>query len=171
MPNYRRVLLPGGTYFFTVVTRNRMPIFTHSDLVDRFLKTLSEVQSIFPFQVVAYCIMPEHIHYIWTLPENDSDYPKRWQSIKGRFANHWNKGHPTMRMAWQRGYWEHTIRDEKDLYQHIDYIHYNPIKHRLVENVQEWKWSSFHQFREEGVYDDQWGIIEPLSIHDFRECE
>jgi len=132
MPNYRRVLLPGGTFFFTVVTRNRTPIFSQTDPIDLFLNTLSEVQSEFPFHVVAYCIMPEHLHYIWTLPENDSDYPKRWQAIKGRFSNRWNKKYPMMKIMWQRGYWEHTIRDEKDLYQHIDYIHYNPIKHHYV---------------------------------------
>ena len=109
-------------------------------------------------------ILPEHLHCIWTLPEGDADYPERWRRIKAMFSRSLTdsisrspskilKGE---RGIWQRRYWEHTLRDETDWQRHIDYIHYNPVKHRHVECVVDWPFSTFHRYVEAGVYPRDW---------------
>jgi putative transposase len=166
MSDYRRVFIPGGTFFFTVVTFNRRPILT-SDLSREILKHAWEtIQEKHPFQCDAACLLPDHLHCLWTLPENDADYSLRWAAIKALFSKGYlhaigdgsisrkRKGEVSI---WQRRYWEHAIRDERDYARHFDYIHYNPVKHGLVKNVSEWKWSSFHKYKAKGFYSGDWG--------------
>ncbi|MDZ4819843.1 MAG: transposase [Planctomycetota bacterium] len=176
MSDYRRWFVPGGTYFFTVVTYNRYPFF-RDDLARLLLGTaIREVQRELPFEMTAIVLLPEHLHCIWTLPSNDANYPERWTRIKERFTTKWIKGggheEPVTaaqqergnRGIWQRRYWEHTIQDQRDLEQHCDYIHYNPVKHGLVSRVVDWQWSSFHRFVAEGQYSSDWGRSEPPGI-------
>ena len=115
------------------------------------------------------CLLPDHLHCIWTLPESDSNYSVRWKEIKRVFT----RGYPAQigsgearnpsrekrgeAAIWQRRFWEHTIRDEVDLARHIDYVHFNPVKHGLVEDTADWPWSSFHRFARTGYYPDNWG--------------
>ena len=148
MPEYRRLREPGGTYFFTVVTFDRQPILTtlQSRGILRF--AWKDVQTRHPFETVAVCLLPDHLHTIWKLPEGDMDYPMRWKEIKRIFTREYLRqvGEGGKRNAsrvkqgeaaiWQRRYWEHTFEDEEDLNTHIDYIHFNPVKHRLVKQVQ-----------------------------------
>jgi putative transposase len=163
MPNYRRAKVAGGTFFFTVALADRS-----SDLlvreVDRLRRTYSQVKRQRPFETVAICIMPDHLHAIWSLPEGDVDFARRWNLIKSGFS----RGLPAaVRSAsqvykrekgiWQRRYWEHAIRDETDLTRHIDYIHFNPIKHGLVSRVRDWPHSSFHRYVERGDMPADWG--------------
>ena len=138
MPDYRRNRVPGGTYFFTVNLRDRA-----SDLLTVQIGALREavrnVRARAPFYIDAWVVLPDHMHCVWTLPEGDLDFPRRWHAIKAAFSKSPPfEGTPTPDMArlgyrgiWQRGYWEHTIRDERDYAAHVDYTHFNPVKHGL----------------------------------------
>jgi putative transposase len=122
-----------------------------------------------PFNTVAIILLPDHIHALWILPVGDSDYSTRWKSIKAHFTIEWLKrGHEEAvvpngysdqrrRGIWQPRFMEHTIRDELDLQNHADYIHYNPVKHGYVSNPRDWPWSSFHRYVRSGDYDINWG--------------
>lgn len=168
MSEYRRIYIRGGTYFFTLVTYERQKIFSRPENRSLLLDTIIHVRTFHPFTMVAYCILPDHIHLIWTLPEIDPDYSLRVGLIKAKFTKQYrlNGGQPgppdisrTKRREaaiWQRRFWEHLIRDEQDLERYINYIHYNPIKHGLVENLDDWPDSSFHEYVKSGIYDDSW---------------
>jgi len=169
MPEYRRVFLKGGTYFITIVTYHRVPLFKNPESRKYLHNAFVDVKSRFPFNIDAVCLLPDHIHVLMRLPEDDADYPMRIREIKRLFTKAYLKnigpGAPRNESRqrkneaaiWQRRYWEHFIRDENDLNTHIDYIHYNPVKHGLVNSVAEWKWSSFHRYIRSGFYDLDWG--------------
>ncbi len=169
MPYYRRSLIEGGTYFFTVVTFDRAPILESAEARKLLHSAWLNVSNRFPFKTVAVCLLPDHLHCIWSLPEGDSDYSKRWKEVKRLFTREYllqigsGGSRNTSRLKrgeaaiWQRRFWEHTIQDEHDLNRHLDYVHYNPVKHGLVRNVSEWLWSSFHRYVRLGYYDASWG--------------
>jgi putative transposase len=171
MTQYRRSYIPGGTFFFTVVTYNRQPILTSSVSRKLLREAWKTIQTKYPFELVACCLLPNHLHCIWTLPEQDSDYSIRWRGIKGLFSKSYKKEmniHPNLSASkmkkreagiWQRRFWEHTIFKQEDFNLHVDYIHYNPVKHGLVNRACDWPWSTFHRFRKEGVYDVDWGTV------------
>lgn len=176
MTEYRRYREEGGTFFFTVVAFGRLPIFSTA-LARRCLRAaFLETQSRYPFINEAICLLPDHIHCLWTLPEDDSDYSTRWALLKGEFTKAFLAGGGTegVRSAsrrrkgeaavWQRRYWEHKIRDQKDFNNHFDYIHYNPVHHELVERPEDWPWSTFHKFVREGIYESDWGDEPPPGI-------
>jgi len=159
MPNYRRFLLPGGTYFFTVVLRDR-----RSDLLTRHIDALRvsvrETRARYPFLIDAWTVLPEHMHFVLTLPENDHDFSNRIKAIKTRFSR---RVPPTEartssmvrrgeRGIWQRRFWEHAIRDQEDYERHVDYVHFNAVKHGHVSRAHEWPWSTFHRWVDAGVY-------------------
>jgi putative transposase len=169
MPEYRRSYVAGGTYFFTVVTYNRRPILT-TPIARQILRIAwLTVKERFPFTIEAVCLLPEHIHCIWSLPEGDANYSVRWKEIKRLFTLGYEEqvGPGGIRSEsrlkrneaaiWQRRFWEHTIQDEEDLRRHMDYIHYNPVKHELVHAVKDWPWSSFHRCVRMGYYENGWG--------------
>src|SRR5450755_75636 len=120
MVGYRRVYKQGGCYFFTVTLKNRKSktLIEHIDLLRASMK---QVQKENFYEIKAIVVLPEHLHCIWQLPENDSDYPQRWRKIKSYFTRKIKeKGVEVLKNArgeclvWQRRYWEHAIRDEKD---------------------------------------------------------
>ncbi|BCY17459.1 MAG: transposase [Chloroflexi bacterium] len=164
--NYRRLRIPGGTYFFTLVTFKRRQILNNSLYVDTLRESFSTAFKSHPFKIDAHVIMPDHIHMIWTLPEDDDNFPVRWSIIKNTFSRKMNSllksdappkcGAKGEAGYWQRRYWEHAIRDEIDLNNHIDYIHYNPVKHGYVQNPEDWKLSSFKKYQENGYYPPEW---------------
>jgi putative transposase len=168
MPNYHRHFQPGGTFFFTVVTYKRHPIFNTSSARQLLGEAFRTAMERYPFSMVAVCLLPDHLHCIWTLPENDINYSIRWGFIKSFFTHRYNdrdtSSSKTVRSrekrrekgVWQRRFWEHFIRDELDLEVHFDYIHYNPVKHGYVQYVDEWEWSSFHRYLELGWYSKGW---------------
>ncbi len=150
---YRRPKIPGATFFFTVVTYQRNKILCHEANVALVKEAFLHVTTCHPFRIRTFVLLPDHIHCLWTLPENDNNYPMRWQLIKSYFskrcrnkykgtqtASRLNKGEQGI---WQRRFWKHQIRDENDLVRHIDYIHYNPVKHGLVNSPIAWPYSSF----------------------------
>ncbi len=152
MPNYRRLFVPGGTWFFTVNLHDRSSRLL-VERVDILQEAVRQTQQRFRFEIDAMVVLPNHIHAIWTLPPNDTDFPLRWRSIKARFSKALPKQVPLSgtklrqgeRGIWQRRYWEHLIRDERDLSHHIDYCWFNPVKHGFVSRAEEWPHSTFHR--------------------------
>ena len=163
MPDYRRNWVPGGTYFFTValLERKRDLLVTEIGLLR---ESVRRVKRWYPFEIIACVVLPDHLHCVWTLPTGDADYATRWRLIKLLFA----KGLPKRerlsavrkrrkeRGVWHRRYWEHTIRDERDLVNHMDYVHCNPMKHGLVPRVADWPYSTFHRYVRSGLYPPDW---------------
>jgi putative transposase len=166
MSNYRRVKIPGGTYFFTVVTRERRPVFTSDRHIEALRRAFRTARERWPFTVEAVVVLPDHLHCIWRLPENDADYSGRWREIKKltsrAIAPHSDERRE--RGLWQRRFWEHAIRDDRDWRAHMDYVHYNPVKHGLVARPRDWPWSSFARWVERGWYEPDWGESEPRNI-------
>ena len=164
MTEYRRDHTVGSTWFFTVNLADRQSriLVTHIELLRNSFR---DVMRDHPFVIDAIVILPEHLHTIWTLPEGDADYAMRWRLIKTTFSRSIPKGEQTSpsrlqkgeRGIWQRRFWEHRIRDEKDFSRHLDYIHINPLKHGHVSRVADWPFSSFHRYVENGIYDREWG--------------
>jgi len=163
MVRYRRNFVPGATYFFTATLADR-----RSDSLIRHIGVLRNafrsVRRAHPFAIGAIVILPDHLHVVITLPENDAGYAKRWMLLKRRFTEGVLKKEGHLRRhrigefaLWQRRYWEHTIRDERDYESHVDYIHFNPVKHGLVTQVRDWPYSSFHNYVRRGVLPEDWG--------------
>jgi putative transposase len=140
--HYRRAKTPGATYFFTVVTYNRQPLFHSNDTIALLRQAFHSVKAKSPFRIDAIVVLPNHIRSIWTLPEDDADFSSRWKRIKAQFSlrcpNAYRQSQSLSRLRkgehaiWQQRFWEHQIRNETDFSQHVDYIHYNPVNHGLV---------------------------------------
>jgi putative transposase len=177
MPNYRRAVVPGATYFFTVNLLRRQS----NDLLTRHIELLREViRSVkhrHPFFIHAWVVLPDHMHCIWELPTGDSDFSTRWRLIKSDFSKVLPlvERRSATRMArgergiWQRRFWEHLIRDERDFTAHMDYVHINPVKHGYVTRVADWPHSTFHGLVEEGIYAPDWAgdvSVDALSYSD-----
>jgi putative transposase len=148
MPNYRRAWIPGGTYFFTVALADRRQSLLVSHVAS-LRQAFLTVRCRHPFDVRAIVVLPEHLHAIWTLPPGDCDFAMRWKLVKEHFSRSIRNVHPRHRQIWQKRYWEHAIRDERDFYAHVDYVHANPVKHGLVQDSRQWPYSSIHR-REAG---------------------
>ncbi|MEN8179306.1 MAG: transposase [Pseudomonadota bacterium] len=164
MTNYRRAFAKGGTYFFTVncaVRQGNRLLINH---VDVLRNSFRKVKQAHPFEIDAIVVLPDHLHCIWTLPPGDVDYQTRWALIKAGFSRSIasverrseSRKKRGERGIWQRRYWEHLIRDERDLERHVDYIHWNSVKHGWVERVSDWPYSSFHAYMRRGVYPVDW---------------
>ena len=163
MTNYRRSNIAGATYFFTVNLAERKRTYL-IDQIDLLKKIIREEMSRHPFTIDAMVDLPEHLHAIWTLPENDADFSNRWRRIKAAFSKTLpnNERRSTSRESkgergiWQRRFWEHLIRDDLDYARHVDYIHFNPVKHGHVLNVKDWPHSSFLRWVREGRLPENW---------------
>lgn len=164
MPDYRRYRVPGGAYFFTVNLLER-----RSDLliwsIDALREAVRATRRQRPFHIDAWVVLPDHLHCLWTLPAGDTDFSNRWKAINIRFIQ---AIAPTERRSavrirrgergvWQRRFWEHAIRDEEDYARHLDYIHYNPVKHGWATAVKDWPYSTFHHWVKQGGYPMDWG--------------
>jgi putative transposase len=151
---YRRMRQPGGTWFFTVVTWRRRPVFADAHSVDILRQALREEIARRPFVIDAMVVLPDHLHTVWTLPEGDSDFPTRWRVVKRvvatRLPNAGAIGPQRRRQVWQPRYWEHLIRDDDDYARHVDYLHFNSVKHGLVDDARDWPWSSLHRWMADG---------------------
>ena len=164
MTAYRRTKIQSATYFFTVNCAERRNNQLLTDHIDLLRQVFRSVQEKYPFIIDAIVIPPDHLHCIWTLPPDDSNYQTRWTLIKAGFSraipNNERRSASRIKRGerglWQRRYWEHLIRDERDFEQHVDYIHWNPVKHGWVRKVREWPWSSFHRYVRKGIYPVDW---------------
>ena len=166
MPQYRRAKTKGAAYFFTVNCLQRGQAGILTDNIDLLRNSFRKVKLDHPFTVDAIVILPDHLHCIWTMPENDADFSKRWSLIKGNFSRTLpmekseaiskSRKLRSERGIWQRRFWEHQIRDDFDYKNHMDYIHFNPVKHGYCERVGQWPFSSFHKLVRDGVYPPDW---------------
>src|SRR5512135_1059843 len=196
MPNYRRDYAGTG-WSFTVVTAGRRLLLDRDDARSALRQAISECRSRYPFRVDAWVLMPDHLHCIWTMPEEDRDYSRRWSLIKRRFTQHMttglggahgapyaDSGGPEVCGAhgapyadsdevgppyWQARFWAHRIDDERDYAAHVDYIHFNPVKHGAVARVADWPWSTFHRYAAGGILAADWGGDVSLPPHVGRE--
>jgi len=165
MSDYKRMRIPGVSYFFTLVTHNRNPVFTSPEHIVLLRESIQYVMTKRPFNIQAAVVLPDHIHCIWEMHDED-DYSMRWQMIKTQFSRTLRNKNPEWKQKaiWQPRFWEHAIRDKNDLHCHMDYIHYNPVKHGLVSSPSDWEYSSIHKHIELGLYDKNWGATEPDSV-------
>jgi len=163
MTEYRRNFIVGGSFFFTVnLAERRLRLLTEH--IAELRAALRHVRRQHPFEIDAIVVLPDHLHAAWTLPQGDADFAMRWRLIKSAFSRSLpsNECISGSRVAkgergiWQRRYWEHTIRDERDFARHVDYIHINPVKHGHVSRVVDWPYSSFHRMVRQGVYPPDW---------------
>ena len=168
MSDYRRRYVPGGSYFFTLVTYRRRNLFS-SPLARQLLRdAIRHCRRLRPFNIDAVVLLPDHMHLMMTLPAGDLDYSQRWNHIKRQFTMQWRKAggqaaYVTPAQAkkrekgvWQARYWEQAIADEDDFANHFDYTHFNPVKHGHVDCPHQWSWSSFHRYVRLGVYEQNW---------------
>lgn len=169
MSEYRRALVKGGCYFFTVVTKDRRPVLVREDVRPALRTSIQKVRNRFPFSIEGWVLLPDHLHCLWTLPTGDHDFAKRWSLIK-RYTSQQLAGIPGLRTKksnsetnrretglWQRRFWEHLILDEADYRNHMDYMHWNPVKHGLTTVAAAWPFSTFHRLVAQSVYPATWG--------------
>ncbi|OHX15773.1 transposase [Chromobacterium amazonense] len=169
MARFRRERLAGGCYFFTVVTERRQRILLEPDVRAALREAILAVRRERPFAIDGWVLLPDHLHAIWTLPEGDADYAMRWREIKRRvtravgqryFRAEWQSARRAAKgcgTLWQHRYWEHRIRDEADFAAHLDYAHFNPVKHGLAASAAAWPYSTFHRYVQAGRYPADWG--------------
>lgn len=164
MPNYRRAWMPGGTWFFTLNLQQRRGNDLLVREVDLLRRCVALERSRRPFSVVAWVVLPDHMHWLWRLPSGDTDFATRWRRIRTDFSlaieRHELRSPTRVRRGergiWQRRYWEHLVRDEEDLRRHVDYIHFNPLKHGHAGRAADWPHSSFHAWVERGICPPDW---------------
>ena len=167
MTYYRRTRI-GNTFFFTLVTYHRRPILCHPTIRLSLRRAIDDVRKTRSFAIDAWVLMPDHLHFVWTLPSGDSDFSTRWSLIK-RSVSRFSPDvvlDPRVRNAsarkhrestiWQRRFWEHLIRDDVDFERHLDYIHYNPVRHGYVTRAIDWAYSTIHRYVRDGVYPVNW---------------
>ena len=166
MPDYRRNRIEGGCYFFTVNLLERYQNQLLVQQIDILRDVVRRVRVRHPFHIDGWVVLPDHMHCIWTLPQGDDDYAKRMRLVKTLFSKEMPKTERRSsvrqrkgeRGIWQRRYWEHTIRDERDYATHMDYLHYNPVKHGYVDKVMDWPYSTFRHHVQRGPYPENWGV-------------
>lgn len=168
MSDYRRSQISGGTFFLTIVTNRRQPLFRERAKVDKLRRAIAIVKTETPFEIVAAVVLPDHLHFIWTLPLGDSNFSRRVGRLKVLFtqslfgigasarADSESRRKHRESDVWQRRFWEHTIRDEAELGDCLNYIHYNPVKHGLVSCPHQWEYSSFYKWVKQGQYSIDW---------------
>ena len=176
MVQYRRNLINGGTYFFTVTLLNRQSklLIEQIEALREAVKSIVQTQ---PFEIIAWVVLPDHIHTVWKLPNGDCNYSSRWRAIKSHFVRTLKKQGANIEMRqdgsaklWQRRFWEHTIKDENDLRRCVDYCYINPVKHGLVKSVADWPYSSFHRDVKNGLYVSDWaGTTSAITTDEFGE--
>jgi len=162
---YRRANTAGGTYFFTVNLAERKRTLL-TDHIDMLRSAIRYVKRRHPFNIDAVVVLPDHLHTIWTLPENDANFAMRWSLIKAGFSRALPKTErinnsrrkKRERGIWQRRYWEHQIRDDIDFHRHVDYVHNNPVKHGYVRNPADWLYSSIHVYIRTGKIPASWSV-------------
>jgi putative transposase len=186
MSNYRRALVTGGTFCFTVVSWQRRPVLCNPDVRTALREAITAVRKAHPVTIEAWVLLPDHLHCVWTLPEGDADFSVRWAKIKrfvtrqiggsgdGAQSAPYGGGSRLKRhegWLWQRRFWEHQVRDQADLNRCLDYLHWNPVKHGHVAHVADWPYSTFHRWVNEGLYPVDWGgeAVRQIDDHGFGE--
>lgn len=173
---YRRSNIAGATYFFTVAVADRRSSLL-VDRIDVLRSAVAYVKRRQPFSIDAFVVLPDHLHAVWTLPPGDADFSTRWALIKAAFSRAVPAVEPVAvsrlrkgeRGLWQRRFWEHLIRDDDDLARHVDYVHFNPVKHGYVRRASQWPYSSMHRYIRSGLLAEDWGGDAWTGEGDFGE--
>jgi putative transposase len=176
MTYYRRALIEGGVFFFTVTLVDRRSNLLVREIA-RLRSAYAAVKNKYPFETIAICILPEHLHTVWSLPPDDADFSLRWNLIKRNFSTGLpadtrrtpSKLERREKGIWQRRFWEHAIRNDADLEKHVDYTHFNPVKHGHVTRVRDWPYSSFGRYVAKGLLPADWGGDMPKFAGKFGE--
>lgn len=178
MPEYRRTYIPGAVYFFTVTTWRRQKSLLEEPVRFALREAITLTRRQWPFTIDAWVLLPDHLHCVWTLPQESADFSLRWGLIKRhvsqmvgeRFSPSLDRTRSRLKRhesgLWQRRFWEHLIRDETDYRRHIDYIHWNPVKHNYLKQAGNWPYSTFHRFVERSIYPPDWGGIASIEVED-----
>ena len=181
MSTYRRSGTAGATYFFTVVTHQRRPFLCDPDVRAALRLAINHTRQTLPFTIEAWVLLPDHMHAIWSLPHGDAEFGKRWGMIKSQVSkarrerfDHSDLMTPSKTKhrestLWQRRFWEHQIRDETDFINHMNYVHFNPVKHGLLQRAYDWPHSTFHRCVKQEVYPENWGQGIEILDQDFGE--
>jgi putative transposase len=169
----------GGCYFFTLVTFMREKILTREDNVQLLRDGIRRVKRVHPFHIDAFVLLPDHLHCIWTLPAGDADFSLRWRLIKSDFTRRCkdrsrhaplgSRRRKKERAVWQRRFWEHQLRDDRDFTHHVEYIHYNPVRHKYAAAPEDWPFSSFHKYVRQGKYARTWGAGDNLKLKEMEK--
>ena len=186
MPDVRRAFVPGGTFFFTVVTHRRAPILCEPLAIEVLKDLIRQCIARWPMRIDAIVLLPDHLHAIWTLPRTDSSYSMRWGWLKKEFTKAWlaagqreqpqsrGRTRERRRGVWQAKFWEHLVRDQHDYTRHMDYVHYNPVKHGYANCPHLWPWSSFSRCVQRGWYPADWACacakLGPVGL-DFSDIQ
>ncbi len=174
MSRLRRYYVPEAIVFITQVVYRRIPVFGQEHIVELLRQNLVETKRHHPFVMLGYCLLPEHFH-LMLRPTGVSNFSAIMHSLKPNFTKDYKAclGVSGSMKFWQKGFWDHVIRDEDDFQRHLDYIHYNPVKHGLVQRPEDWPYSSYAIWQSRGTYPEQWGWRLPISIrdHDWEESE
>ena len=175
MSRYRRANRAGSSYFFTVVAYRRQQILCEGTFRNALRNAIEAVRATRPFVIDAWVLLPDHLHCVWTLPEGDADFSTRWAIIKRAVSiacvdsrrDEWmnsSKNKHRESTIWQRRFWEHHIRNEEDFARHIDYIHFNPVKHGHALRAADWPYSTIHRYVREGIYAPDWAGIPDCEV-------
>jgi putative transposase len=165
MPNFRRYYIPNAIVFITGVTRDRTPYLGPEDDVQLFFETLRRVQEIHPFRLLAYVVLPDHFHWLMRVDDEKGDFSRVLHSVKRNYTLNFKKAHAisSSLKLWQSRFWDHVIRDQSDLNNHFDYVHWNPVKHGYVQRPEDWRHSTYLHWLERGYYEPGWGCAEEPS--------
>ncbi|MSP11631.1 MAG: transposase [Chloroflexi bacterium] len=167
--NIRRYYISDALVFITQIVQDRTPVFQELQYLALLRTTLQRVKDYHPFTMLAYVFLPDHFHLL-IQPTSPSNFSDIMHSLKRNFTIAYKAATGTVGQTvfWQKGFWDHIIRDEIDLQRHLDYIHYNPVKHGLVDRPESWPHSSFVHWQKRGAYPEQWGWSAPTSIADYN---
>lgn len=172
----RRNRFTGGTYFFTLTLKDRSSALL-VERVDQLIEAFRKIKRTRPFHIEAMVVLPEHLHAIWTLPSNDDDYSGRWRAIKAGFTRSLLATGIDLKRdssgeynLWQRRFRQHALRDDQDLWRHVEYIHFNPVEHGWVGSVKNWPFSTFHRYVRAGRYPIEW-VGDNRGIDSMGLCE
>jgi putative transposase len=159
-----------AVYFITAVTHQRRPFLAHSSDVDLLRATARTVKEIYPFNMLGYVFLPDHFHLLIRVGP-DTDISRILHSLKRNFTINYKRAHAVTDkvVLWQHGFWDHVIRDEDDFANHLDYIHYNPVKHGLAPTPEAYPHSSYLEYVKRGWYEIGWGHSEPAEIQHITE--
>jgi len=171
MPNFRRIYIPNSAVFITSVTKDRNPIFHNPQNIKLFHSTIETVKKMYPFELIAHVLLPDHFHWIIQVESEKITFTKIVQSVKKGFTLSYKLFHRVIQpfQIWQNRFWDHINRDEQDLKTHLDYIHWNPVKHRIAAAPECYPYSSFREYYERGEYSSEWGCKEiPETIRGYE---
>ncbi len=165
--NFRRYYIPGAAVFITQVVQDREPVFRDRKAVSLLHNILNNVKELHPFELLGYVILPDHLHIV-IQPTGESNFSDIMHSFKPNFTKAYKKmiglsSSQSMKF-WQKRFWDHVIRDDRDLENHLHYTHFNPVKHGLINDPRKWKDSSYIEWEERGLYPPAFDWGEPKDI-------